>query len=175
MIPPVPSGLPTRRGLRFLHLEDNLADAELVHAQLNEEWPGSAIQRVDTRDQFLTALQSADFNLILSDFSLPSFNGLEALTLVRQHGSATPFLFLCGTIGEENFAILRTEAVQVLRVSDAETVAAMRLVWSRLKQVVEPSCATVLAAVLRYPEHFAGKRVGLILSGGNVDLDALPW
>lgn len=82
---------------------------------------------------------------------------------------------LRGTIGEENFAILRAEAVQVLRVSDAETVAAMRLAWGRLKQVIEPSCATVLAAVLRYPEHFAGKRVGLILSGGNVDLDALPW
>ncbi|HBD20361.1 MAG TPA: serine dehydratase, partial [Arenimonas sp.] len=77
---------------------------------------------------------------------------------------------LRGTIGEENLAILRAEAVRVLLVSDAETVAAMRLVWSRLKQVIEPSCATVLAAVLRYPEHFAGKRVGLILSGGNVDL-----
>lgn len=82
---------------------------------------------------------------------------------------------LRGTIGEENLAILRAEAVPVLLVSDAETVAAMRLVWGRLKQVIEPSCATVLAAVLRYPEHFAGKRVGLILSGGNVDLDALPW
>lgn len=82
---------------------------------------------------------------------------------------------LRGTVGEENLAILRAEAVRVLLVSDAETVAAMRLVWSRLKQVIEPSCATALAAVLRYPEHFAGKRVGLILSGGNVDLDALPW
>lgn len=82
---------------------------------------------------------------------------------------------LRGTLGEVNLAILRAEAVRVLLVSDAETVAAMRLVWGRLKQVIEPSCATVLAAVLRYPEHFAGKRVGLILSGGNVDLDALPW
>lgn len=82
---------------------------------------------------------------------------------------------LRGTLGEENLAILRAEGVRVLLVSDAETVAAMRLVWGRLKQVIEPSCATVLAAVLRYPEHFAGKRVGLVLSGGNVDLDALPW
>jgi threonine dehydratase len=82
---------------------------------------------------------------------------------------------LRGTVGEENLAIVRAEAVRVLLVSDAETVAAMRLAWGRLKQVIEPSCATVLAAVMRYPEHFAGKRVGLILSGGNVDLDALPW
>jgi threonine dehydratase len=63
----------------------------------------------------------------------------------------------------------------VQRVSDAETLAAMRLVWERLKVLIEPSCATVLAAVLRYPDQYAGRRVGLILSGGNVDLSALPW
>jgi threonine dehydratase len=43
-----------------------------------------------------------------------------------------------------------------------------------MKQLVEPSSATVLAAILRYPQHFAGQRVGVLLSGGNVDLDALP-
>jgi threonine dehydratase len=41
--------------------------------------------------------------------------------------------------------------------------------------VVEPSSATVLAALLRYPDRFAGRRVGVVLTGGNVDLDALPW
>ena len=51
----------------------------------------------------------------------------------------------------------------------------MRLLWNELKIVVEPSSATVLAAVLKRPERFKGKRVGLILTGGNVDLDALPW
>jgi threonine dehydratase len=64
--------------------------------------------------------------------------------------------------------------VQALVVDDADTVAAMRLLWSRMKQLVEPSSATVLAAILRYPQHFAGQRVGVLLSGGNVDLDALP-
>jgi threonine dehydratase len=59
-------------------------------------------------------------------------------------------------------------------VSDAQTLAAMRLVWERMKILIEPSCATVLAAVLRNRERFAGQRIGLILSGGNVDLDALP-
>jgi threonine dehydratase len=62
----------------------------------------------------------------------------------------------------------------VLTVDDRETLAAMRLIWERLKILVEPSCATVLAAVLRYRERFAGQRLGLILSGGNVDLDDLP-
>ena len=78
---------------------------------------------------------------------------------------------LRGTIGELNFELLRAHGVQVLLVDDAETMAAMRLVWERLKILIEPSCATVLAAVLRHRDLFAGKRVGLVLSGGNVDLD----
>jgi len=51
----------------------------------------------------------------------------------------------------------------------------MKLLWSELKIVVEVSSATVLAAVLKRPERFAGQRIGLVLTGGNVDLDALPW
>ncbi|CAM5415400.1 Serine dehydratase OS=Rhodanobacter lindaniclasticus OX=75310 GN=B1991_07100 PE=4 SV=1 [Rhodanobacter lindaniclasticus] len=65
--------------------------------------------------------------------------------------------------------------VEVMTVSDAETIAAMRLLWSELKQVVEVSSATVLAAILKQPQRFAGRRVGVVLTGGNVDLDALPW
>jgi threonine dehydratase len=79
---------------------------------------------------------------------------------------------LRGVVGAVNLALMRAHAVDVLLVSDAQTLAAMRLLWERLKVLVEPSSATVLAAVLRYPEHFAGRRVGIILSGGNVDLDA---
>jgi threonine dehydratase len=81
---------------------------------------------------------------------------------------------LRGTLGAPNFELLRAHAVEVLTVDDAETVAAMRLLWTRMKQVVEPSSATVLAALLRHRERFAGQRVGVILSGGNVDPDALP-
>jgi threonine dehydratase len=82
---------------------------------------------------------------------------------------------LRGTIGEINFSLLREHAVTVLPVSEVEIIAAMRLLWERLKQVVEPSSATVLAALLRHREHFAGKRVGVVLTGGNVDLAALPF
>jgi len=82
---------------------------------------------------------------------------------------------LRGTLGEPNFALLRDHAVEVLTVDDAQTVAAMRMLLQRMKQMVEPSSAIALAAVLQHPERFAGKRVGVILSGGNVDLDALPW
>jgi threonine dehydratase len=78
-------------------------------------------------------------------------------------------------VGERNLDALRTHRVDVVTVSDAETVAAMRLLWSELKQVVEVSSATVLAAILKQPRRFAGRRVGVVLTGGNVDLDALPW
>lgn len=78
-------------------------------------------------------------------------------------------------IGETNFEALRMHRVEVTTVTDDDVVAAMRLLWNELKIVVEPSSATVLAAVLKRPERFKGERVGLILTGGNVDLDALPW
>ncbi|WP_133000146.1 pyridoxal-phosphate dependent enzyme [Luteimonas arsenica] len=82
---------------------------------------------------------------------------------------------LRGTLGQPGFDTLRAHGAEVLVVDDADTVAAMRLLWQRMKQVVEPSSAITLAAVLGNPGRFAGLRVGVVLSGGNVDLDALPW
>lgn len=78
-------------------------------------------------------------------------------------------------IGVPNLAALRTHRVQPITVTDAQAVAAMRLIWQELRIVAEVSCATVLAAVLAAPARFAGRRVGLVITGGNVDLDALPW
>ncbi|MEG0182225.1 MAG: pyridoxal-phosphate dependent enzyme [Stenotrophomonas sp.] len=78
------------------------------------------------------------------------------------------------TLGAPNFALLHG-AAEVITVADSATVAAMRLLWQVLKQVVEPSSAIALAAILATPQRFAGQRVGVVLSGGNVDLDALPW
>ena len=63
---------------------------------------------------------------------------------------------------------------EVLLADDAAAVEAMRLLWTRMKLVVEPSGAMPLAVVLAHRERFAGRRVGIILSGGNVDPDALP-
>ncbi|HRI82246.1 MAG TPA: ATP-binding protein, partial [Opitutaceae bacterium] len=100
---------------KILHLEDNPADAELIHLQLKQEWPGCAIHRVMRREEFQAALQHEAFDLILSDFSLPAFNGLEALALVQKTGTATPFVFLSGTIGEDN-------AVQALKCGAADYI-----------------------------------------------------
>ncbi len=81
---------------------------------------------------------------------------------------------LRGTLGAPNFTLLRQHRAEALVVDDSATVAAMRLIWQRTKQLVEPSSAVALAAVLAHRERFAGLRVGVVLSGGNVDLDALP-
>lgn len=78
-------------------------------------------------------------------------------------------------IGTPNLQALREHAIDVITVDDAQTIAAMRLIWQELRIVTEVSCATVLAAVLKARDRFAGRRVGLVLTGGNVDLDALPW
>ncbi|MGH8215742.1 MAG: pyridoxal-phosphate dependent enzyme [Rhodanobacteraceae bacterium] len=82
---------------------------------------------------------------------------------------------LRATIGAPDFTLLQEHHVEVVPVADRDTLAAMRLLWSELKQTVEPSSAIVLAAVLARRERFAGKRVGLVLTGGNVDLDAIPF
>lgn len=82
---------------------------------------------------------------------------------------------LRGTLGAPNFELLRQYDARIETVSDADTIAAMRLLWQVTKQTVEPSSAIALALVLARPRDFAGKRVGIVLSGGNVDLDALPW
>ena len=63
----------------------------------------------------------------------------------------------------------------ILTVSEAEIIDAMKLIWKRMKIVVEPSSAVPLAALLKNKKTFAGKRVGVIVTGGNVDLDKLPW
>lgn len=77
---------------------------------------------------------------------------------------------LLTSLGDKTFPIIRELVREVITVTDAEIVSAMRLIWERMKIVVEPSCAVPLAAVLKSKEKFKGKRVGIILSGGNVDL-----
>jgi threonine dehydratase/serine racemase len=76
---------------------------------------------------------------------------------------------------ERTFAVISQHVREILTVTEGEIVAAMRLIWERVKLVVEPSSAVTLAAVLKEPARFRGMRVGLVLSGGNVDLDRLPW
>lgn len=78
-------------------------------------------------------------------------------------------------VGELTFPIILQHVREIMLVDDAAIIAAMRMVWERMKIVIEPSCAVPLAAVLKNKEKFQGKKIGIILSGGNVDLSKLPF
>jgi len=87
--------------MKILHLEDNPNDAELTHLSLQEAWPGCEIQTVSTSADFHAALAAGNPDVILSDFNMPSYNGIEALRYARTAVPGVPFIFLSGTIGEE--------------------------------------------------------------------------
>jgi threonine dehydratase len=79
------------------------------------------------------------------------------------------------TVGQLNFEIIKENVEEVITVSEKEIVDAMHLIWERMKIVIEPSCAVPFAAVLKQKKKFEGKRIGIILTGGNVDLTKLPF
>ncbi|WP_420026453.1 beta-hydroxyaspartate dehydratase BhcB [Fuscovulum ytuae] len=76
---------------------------------------------------------------------------------------------------ELTWHFVKTYATDVLTATEDEIVEAMKLHWKRMKIVIEASCSVPLAVILKNPDRFRGKRVGVILTGGNVDLDKLPW
>lgn len=87
--------------LHILHLEDDANDAQLLRLKLEEANIRCVITVVQTRDEFANALEQAEFDLIVSDFTLPSFDGKSALVIARQKCPEVPFIFVSGTIGEE--------------------------------------------------------------------------
>ena len=94
--------LNSRLAMRFVHLEDSESDAELASEAISREWPDATIQRVHTREGFTAALQNPKLDMILSDFSMPGFDGLSALAIAQSRRPDVPFIFVSGTIGEEN-------------------------------------------------------------------------
>src|SRR5579862_3707796 len=88
--------------VRVLHLEDNSLDIELVKELLGESGMECEITPVRTQTEFQDRLRDRPWDVILSDFALPSFDGLSALETAKQLCPATPFIFVTGTMGEEN-------------------------------------------------------------------------
>lgn len=79
------------------------------------------------------------------------------------------------TLGDINFPIISRHVKDILLVSEQEIVEAMRLVWERMKIIIEPSSAVAVAAVIRNRDSFKGQKTGIIISGGNADLSNLPF
>jgi threonine dehydratase len=78
-------------------------------------------------------------------------------------------------VGAPNFALIQRYVDDIVTVSEESIIAAMRTIWETMKIIIEPSAAVPYAAILERKIDIAGQRVGIILTGGNVDLDALPW
>ncbi len=78
-------------------------------------------------------------------------------------------------LGGRNFSVIAALVEDIVTVSEAEIIAAMKLVWQRLKIIIEPSSAVPIAALLSGAVKLEGRNAGVIITGGNVDLDALPW
>ena len=103
------------------------------------------------------------------------FDSLAAGQIIDEFHPETIADGLRGKVGPLTFAMIREHVERVVTVDDAAIIAAMRQIWRIMKIVVEPSSTTVLASVFEHREAFRDRKVGLILSGGNVDLDHLPW
>jgi len=114
--------------LHVLNLEDDAIDAELNEAMLSARWPDCRFERVDNRTDFLAALEQSDLDVILSDYTMPGFNGRDALALARKKRPEVPFIFVSGTIGED-------AAIEALKNGATDYVLKHRLM--RLIPVVD--------------------------------------
>jgi threonine dehydratase len=104
-----------------------------------------------------------------------AYRSLRAGTIQTNATTQTIADGLLTSLGAKTFPLIQQYVEDIITVSDEQIVAAMRLIWERMKIIIEPSCAVPFAALLKEKDRFAGKRVGIILTGGNVDLGKLPF
>src|SRR5580698_1078261 len=109
-----------RSPLRILSLEDDPKDAELVQETLESDDIPCGITRVETEAEFIASLEQGGFDLILADYTLPSFDGLSALKIARRRWPQVPFIFVSGTLGEE-------VAIEALKIGATDYVFKTRL------------------------------------------------
>ncbi|MBW8781774.1 MAG: PAS domain S-box protein [Verrucomicrobia bacterium] len=127
--------------MNLLHLEDSLNDAAFIEALLKEALPHCQIQRVSSRPEYQDAIERGGFDLILSDYSMPGFDGLSALDLARTWCPEKPFIFMSGTIGEER-------AIEALKRGATDYVIKDRP--SRLVPAIRQALALVEEAARRH-------------------------
>jgi len=104
-----------------------------------------------------------------------AYRSFNARKLIPANNPDTIADGLLTSLGDLTFSIIIRYVKDIYTVSEDGIIQAMRYIWERMKIIVEPSAAVPLGALLAKPKHLLGKRVGVILSGGNVDLANLPW
>ena len=104
-----------------------------------------------------------------------AYRSLQAGKIIPSENPQTIADGLRTSLGDLTFPIIQRDVQEIITVSEEMIIKAMRHIWERMKIVIEPSSAVPFGAILTNPDTFSGKRVGIILSGGNVDLAKLPW
>ncbi len=104
-----------------------------------------------------------------------AYHSLQTGTIHPPTNKATVADGLKTALGDVNFPVIKKYVSAIIRVEEEEIIDAMKWVWERMKIVIEPSSAVPVAAVLRERQRFLGKKVGIIVSGGNVELEKLPF
>ncbi len=104
-----------------------------------------------------------------------AFRSFKGGKLVPGYSTTTIADGLRTSLGELPFEIIRENVDDIITVSEESIISSMRYIWERMNMIIEPSCAVPVAALFNNPERFKGKKVGIIITGGNVDLDHLPW
>ena len=104
-----------------------------------------------------------------------AYRSLKKGTIVSNKTIDTICDGLRAQIGTKTFPVIKDLVDEIITIEENEVIDSLRMIWERLKIIVEPSCSIALALVLKKKHLFKGQNVGLIMSGGNVDLNKLPW
>jgi threonine dehydratase len=131
---------------------------------------GSALVVKQSSAQATTKVYGAE-----PEMAADAFEGFKSGERISTYTPKTIADGLRATVGIRNFAVISEHVDDIFLTSEVRIIEAMKLIWSRLKMVVEPSAAVPLAVVMDHPEVFKSKRVAIVLTGGNLDLEQLPW
>jgi len=181
------NGIVSRTGATFIHPYDNfnvICGQGTAAREFLEDVPGLEILLVPVGGGGLLSGSSISAKALRKGIRVigcepanadDAFRSFQSGTLIPSMNPRTIADGLLTSLSERTFAIIREHVDEILTVPEASIISAMRLIWQRMKIIIEPSSAVPAAVLLDYPEKFSGRNIGIIISGGNCDLLNLPF